>query len=191
MAAALFAPARAYTRHTNAHAKPRSKAPLYPYRRPLSSSAVHPNSRPRFVPLSSLSPSATPSEGPEAPTAFTLVHPDPPRPDRLWSAVMLVAGCTVGAGIIALPVKTAAAGFLPSSVALACSWGYMCVAAMLLVELSMYYGGKANLVTMAGNTLGRAGKVLCSSLYIFIYSATLTAYIAEGALRTDLGIDTY
>jgi hypothetical protein len=34
---------------------------------------------------------------------------------------------------------------------------------------------------MASNTLGRGGKTLVTALYLFIYGATLTAYMAEGA----------
>ena len=34
---------------------------------------------------------------------------------------------------------------------------------------------------MAANTLGGAGKTLVTALYLFIYGATLTAYMAEGA----------
>eukprot|EP00241_Pyramimonas_parkeae_P005111 CAMPEP_0114257228 /NCGR_PEP_ID=MMETSP0058-20121206/18603_1 /TAXON_ID=36894 /ORGANISM="Pyramimonas parkeae, CCMP726" /LENGTH=381 /DNA_ID=CAMNT_0001371905 /DNA_START=126 /DNA_END=1268 /DNA_ORIENTATION=- len=41
-----------------------------------------------------------------------------PSPDRLVGAIALVAGCTVGAGIIALPVRTMSAGFLPTSISL-------------------------------------------------------------------------
>lgn len=42
----------------------------------------------------------------------------PPR-ERVIGASLLIAGGTVGAGIIALPVKTAAAGFIPSVAAMA------------------------------------------------------------------------
>jgi len=44
------------------------------------------------------------------------------HPERLNGAIALIAGGTIGAGIIALPVKTVAAGFILSTVALTCSW---------------------------------------------------------------------
>lgn len=103
------------------------------------------------------------------------------RPDRLTGAIALIAGGTIGAGIIALPVKTVAAGFVPSTVALTCCWAYMTLTACLIIELTTVFGAGTNVVTMAENTLGKAGKALTLVLYTFIYCATLTAYIAEGA----------
>ena len=44
------------------------------------------------------------------------------HPERLNGAIALIAGGTIGAGIIALPVKTVAAGFIPSTVALTACW---------------------------------------------------------------------
>eukprot|EP01025_Chloroclados_australasicus_P060252 TRINITY_DN7717_c0_g3_i1.p1 TRINITY_DN7717_c0_g3~~TRINITY_DN7717_c0_g3_i1.p1 ORF type:complete len:736 (-),score=63.56 TRINITY_DN7717_c0_g3_i1:357-2564(-) len=104
-----------------------------------------------------------------------------PSGDRLAGAIMLVAGGTIGAGIIALPVKTAAAGFIPTAITLSCSWFFMCLTALLLLEMSIWYGPGTNLTTMAQNTLGKYGKIGCAVLYLFIYTATITAYIAEGA----------
>jgi len=102
-----------------------------------------------------------------------------PGGDRLLGAVMLIAGGTVGAGIIALPVKTFAAGFVPTTLALTAVWAFMTTTALMLVELSLWFGPNTNLTTMAQETLGRRGKVLVTVLYVFIYLATLTAYIAE------------
>ena len=102
-----------------------------------------------------------------------------PGGDRLLGAVMLIAGGTVGAGIIALPVKTFAAGFVPTTLALTSVWAFMTTTALMLVELSLWFGPNTNLTTMAEETLGRKGKVIVTILYIFIYLATLTAYIAE------------
>ncbi|KAK9810408.1 hypothetical protein WJX72_010274 [[Myrmecia] bisecta] len=112
--------------------------------------------------------------------ASTKVRELPPT-GRVTGAVLLIAGGTVGAGIIALPVKTAAAGFIPTMAMLTGVWAFMCLTATLLLELSLWYGPGTNLTTMAKNTLGGPGKVVSAVLYIFIYAATLTAYIAEGA----------
>eukprot|EP00242_Pyramimonas_sp_CCMP2087_P014766 CAMPEP_0198206390 /NCGR_PEP_ID=MMETSP1445-20131203/9926_1 /TAXON_ID=36898 /ORGANISM="Pyramimonas sp., Strain CCMP2087" /LENGTH=646 /DNA_ID=CAMNT_0043879069 /DNA_START=238 /DNA_END=2178 /DNA_ORIENTATION=- len=103
------------------------------------------------------------------------------HPERLMGAISLITGGTIGAGIIALPVKTVAAGFLPSSLALVMCWAFMVVTACLLIELTSWYEPGTNFVTMAERTLGVPGKVSVIVLYSFIYVATLTAYIAEGS----------
>jgi len=104
-----------------------------------------------------------------------------PHPERFVGAVALIAGGTIGAGIIALPVKTVAAGFLPSTVGLTCCWAFMVLTSCYLIELSGWYGSGTNFVTIAERTLGTVGKWTTVALYCFIYCATLTAYIAEGA----------
>jgi len=63
-----------------------------------------------------------------------------PPAERVFGATFLIAGGTVGAGIIALPVKTAAAGFIPSMAAMACCWLFMVTTASLLLELSLWWG---------------------------------------------------
>lgn len=94
---------------------------------------------------------------------------------------MLVAGGTVGAGIVALPVKTAHVGFLPSAVCLIGGWGFMLLSAMLIVAVSQHCKRGANFTSMAEQILGWKWKATVAVLYIFVYSATLTAYIAESA----------
>lgn len=94
---------------------------------------------------------------------------------------MLVAGGTVGAGIVALPVKTSVAGFLPSAACLIGGWGFMLVTALLILEVSKHCGPGSNFTSMAEQTLGPKWKVVSAVLYVFVYSATLTAYIAESA----------
>lgn len=95
------------------------------------------------------------------------------------SAAFLLAGGTVGAGIIALPVKTHEAGFIPTMVGLCCCWALMYVSALLLMELSLWYGEAANISSMAEDSLGTIAKFACVGVYLFVYGATLVAYISE------------
>ncbi|GMH43472.1 hypothetical protein BSKO_11394 [Bryopsis sp. KO-2023] len=100
---------------------------------------------------------------------------------KVFGAALLVAGGTVGAGIVALPVKTASVGLLPSAAGLIGGWAYMLLTAFLIVEVSEHCGAGANFTTMADMTLGKRWKAVSAALYIFVYCATLTAYIAESA----------
>jgi len=111
-----------------------------------------------------------------------------PPAHRIYGATFLIAGGTVGAGIIALPVKTAAAGFIPSMAAMAACWLFMVTTAAILLEISLWYGPGTNLTSMASRTLGPAGKVIVTGLYLFIYGATLCAYMAEGAKFVNMGL---
>lgn len=92
---------------------------------------------------------------------FSNLDPDTMRhqPGSLMGAISLVAGTTVGAGILALPNTTAPAGFTASAVALSGGAGYAMVTALLLAEVNMNTmcdlgGGGVSIVSMASRTLG-------------------------------------
>jgi amino acid permease len=74
-------------------------------------------------------------------------------------AISLVAGTTVGAGILALPNTTAPAGFAASAAALGGGAVYAVVTALLLAEVNLNTmcdlgGGGVSIVSMASRTLG-------------------------------------
>ncbi|PWZ15136.1 Tyrosine-specific transport protein [Zea mays] len=59
------------------------------------------------------------------------------EPGSVTSAVFLVAGTTVGAGILAIPAVTQEAGFLASAVICILCWSYMVVTGLLVAEVNV------------------------------------------------------
>uniref|UniRef100_A0A803PY02 Tyrosine-specific transport protein n=1 Tax=Cannabis sativa TaxID=3483 RepID=A0A803PY02_CANSA len=108
------------------------------------------------------------------------------EPGSLSSAIFLVAGTTVGAGILALPAVTQESGFLASAMTCIFSWVYMVVTGLLIAEVNVNTmcelgSGGVSLVSMAMRTLGKAGvQVVCWS-YIFIHYALLVAYVSRSS----------
>lgn len=92
----------------------------------------------------------------------------------------------VGAGVLALPIVTKPAGFLPSSAALLCVWSYMAVSALLLAELSLSAvcslgrPSGVSILSLGRITLGPVGGSLTALVYAFLHYAILTAYTAQG-----------
>lgn len=81
------------------------------------------------------------------------------EPGSLVSAVLLIAGTTVGAGILAIPSVTQESGFLASSVACIGCWLYMVGSGLLVAEVNVNTmcelgSGGVSLVSMALRTLG-------------------------------------
>lgn len=107
--------------------------------------------------------------------------------NRLFGAILLIAGTATGAAMLALPVSTGRAGLVPSLFAMAFVWLYLCYAALCLLEVAISLPKDSNIVTMAEHTLGKWGKVLASVSYLFLLYALNTAYIAgTTALFQDL-----
>ncbi len=107
------------------------------------------------------------------------------RPGSLWGCTALVAGTTVGAGILALPALTVEAGVIPSSVMLIGVWLYALAAALLIVEVNIQtlcVLGRPGLglLTMIGSTLGSVMTWIAAGAYLFLHYALLVAYVAQG-----------
>ncbi|KAG2647357.1 tyrosine-specific transport protein-like isoform X2 [Panicum virgatum] len=117
------------------------------------------------------------------------------EPGSLTSAIFLVAGTTVGAGILAIPAVTQEAGFLTSAVTCISCWLYMVVTGLLVAEVNVNTmcelgSGGVSLVSMAMRTLGTFGVRTACLSYLFIHYALLVAYVARSSdIITDtLGI---
>lgn len=91
--------------------------------------------------------------------------------------ILLIAGTSIGGGMLALPVLTGQVGFFPSlTVYLAC-WLFMALTGLLFLEISLWMEPDANIITMAERTLGGAGKAVVWGLYLFLFYCLTLAYI--------------
>lgn len=100
---------------------------------------------------------------------------------KFVGGILLVAGTTIGAAMLALPVSMGMAGFIPSLLLFIAFWAFMTYTALLFLEVNTWTGQRTNIITMATETLGRTGTVICWSAYLFLLYALMTAYIAGSA----------
>jgi len=98
-----------------------------------------------------------------------------------------VAGTTVGAGILALPTETAAAGVLPSLAALCCTWAASVFTGLLLAEVTSSVTASdaedappPSFASLSKSTLGRTGGAAATAAQLFLQYALLVAYTAKG-----------
>ncbi|MFA6916319.1 MAG: aromatic amino acid transport family protein [Parachlamydiales bacterium] len=111
---------------------------------------------------------------------------------KFLGGILLVAGTTIGAAMLALPVSAGVAGFIPSLVLFICFWLYMTYTALLFLEVNTWSGQRTNLLTMAKMTLGRPGEAISWTAYLFLLYSLLTAYIAgSSAIISDLLTSTF
>ncbi|XP_072975818.1 uncharacterized protein [Typha angustifolia] len=117
------------------------------------------------------------------------------EPGSVTSGIFLVAGTTVGAGILAIPAVTQEAGFLASALTCILCWIYMVVTGLLIAEVNVNTmcelgSGGVSLVSMAMRTIGRVGVQAACWSYIFIHYALLVAYVARSSeiLTNSFGI---
>lgn len=99
---------------------------------------------------------------------------------KLIGGILLVVGCTIGAGILALPVATAELGFIGSMVLLMSAWLIMTICAFLFLEVTLWLPPGTNLISMAGATLGEPGQAITWFTYLILLYSFICAYIAGG-----------
>lgn len=99
---------------------------------------------------------------------------------RLFGAILLIAGCCIGAGMLGLPLMTAAAGFLPTVVAFIASWLFMASTGLLLLEVNLWFGRGVNLMSLAEFTLGKGARWFIALLFCFLFYCLMVAYLAGG-----------
>jgi tyrosine-specific transport protein len=92
--------------------------------------------------------------------------------------MLLIAGSCVGAGMLALPIITGLAGFIPSVFSFLLAWGFMTLTGLVLVEVTSTFQGRVNIGSMAERAMGPAGRILSSVLYLFLFYSLLIAYIS-------------
>lgn len=106
-------------------------------------------------------------------------------------AILLIAGCCIGAGMLGLPVLSGLTGFTPSLILLVFSWLFMVCTGLLLLEVNLWFKDDVSIITMADKTLGFWGKLVGWVGFLFLFYALMVAYIeGTGELLSDLAEET-
>jgi tyrosine-specific transport protein len=98
--------------------------------------------------------------------------------NRTLGSIFIVAGTTIGAGMLAMPLASAGVGFGVTLLLLLGLWGLMCYTALLLVEVYQHVSADTGLGTLARRYLGRPGQWLTGFSMLFLMYALTAAYIS-------------
>ncbi len=98
----------------------------------------------------------------------------------LMGGGLLISGTCIGAGMLGLPVVTAAAGFYPTLGAFLLVWCFMTFSALAYLEVCLRFKDDTNLISMAGKTLGPVAKSIAWFAFLFFLMSLMSAYTAGG-----------
>lgn len=98
---------------------------------------------------------------------------------RTLGATFLIAGTTIGAGMLALPMTSASFGFTRSIILLAAIWLYMLISAGITVEIS--HGKGQSIAAIAEARLGTWGSHIAAISMLTLFWSLLWCYISGGS----------
>ncbi len=110
---------------------------------------------------------------------------------RTAGSALMVAGTTIGAGMLAMPLVTAGIGFTVTLALLVLLWLLMCYTALLLVEVWQHQQGDVGLGTLAKRYLGQGGLWLTSCSMLFLMYALTAAYISGAGEWLSAGVNDF
>jgi len=100
--------------------------------------------------------------------------------NKTFGSILIIAGTTIGAGMLALPLASATLGFTAATLLMVGIWALMIYTALLMLEVHQHAPQNATLHTLAHQLLGRKGQVIASFSMMFLFYALCAAYIAGG-----------
>ncbi|APC11818.1 tyrosine transporter TyrP [Providencia rettgeri] len=98
--------------------------------------------------------------------------------NRTLGSVFIVAGTTIGAGMLAMPIAAAGNGFMASLAMLLVLWALMCYTALLLVEVYQHESHETGIGSVAQRYLGSGGKFITGFSMMFLMYALTAAYVS-------------
>ena len=99
---------------------------------------------------------------------------------RIIGSIFILAGTTIGAGMLALPLTSAGLGFATSVTVMVVLWALMAYTGLLMLELHQHVPMTATLHGLAEALLGWKGRLAATFSMLFLLYALCAAYIAGG-----------
>lgn len=107
----------------------------------------------------------------------------------LLGGIFLICGTSIGIGILGVPTATAESGFLYSTVTFAVCWVFTTIAALYLLEATLWLRADTNLISMSHHLLGKLGKWVSWILNLSLLYALICLYILAGSSWLSLFAD--
>ncbi len=110
---------------------------------------------------------------------------------QFWGALFVVAGTTIGAGMLALPMSVASLGLLGGSILLSALWGVMYLAALISLDLNIHAKIGSSIAKLADQYLGKWAGLIGAATLVLLLNALLVAYTSGATSLIKTIADTY
>ncbi|KJG11334.1 tyrosine transporter TyrP [Photobacterium kishitanii] len=111
--------------------------------------------------------------------------------NKTFGSMLIIAGTTIGAGMLALPLASAGLGFTTATIIMIGIWALMTYTALLMLEVHQHADPSSTLNSLAHQLLGRKGQTIATLAMFFLFYALCAAYIAGGGSQLSEKISTW
>lgn len=114
---------------------------------------------------------------------------------KVFGGTMLIAGTTIGAAMLAMPILTGLFGFLGTVVIMISCWLFMYWTATLILEAALQFDDEASFLTMARASLGTQGAIATWITFLLLFYSLVAAYLGGSgkiiidALEWSVGLE--
>ncbi|WP_299795542.1 aromatic amino acid transport family protein [uncultured Shewanella sp.] len=108
----------------------------------------------------------------------------------MLGSIAIVAGTAIGAGMLALPLATAALGIIPAILLLVVIWGVSAYTSLLMLEINLRTGVGDNVHAITGKILGKRGQFVQGASFLSLLFALTAAYLTGGSSLLVLKAET-
>jgi tyrosine-specific transport protein len=91
---------------------------------------------------------------------------------------LLIAGISIGAGMLGIPLLIGAVGFIPGMIINTICWLLMLATGLLYLEASYWMPGNSHILSISQKFLGPVGKWVSGACFILLYYCLMVAYIS-------------
>lgn len=106
---------------------------------------------------------------------------------RVFGATMLIAGTSIGAAMLAMPIMTGLFGFFGTVLIMLLCWAVMYWMSLVILEASLQFADGTSFVSMSQKVLGRAGVTTTWITFLLLFYALVAAYLSgSGKIIIDM-----
>lgn len=98
--------------------------------------------------------------------------------NKIIGLILLVSGTSIGAGMLALPIKLIGINIKISIIIFFITWLIMLISSLSMIEISLWFKKETNIITISKNIFGKNLSLILSLIYILFFYTLITAYIS-------------
>lgn len=98
--------------------------------------------------------------------------------NKLFGGIFLIAGTSIGAGMLGIPIKILGINFNISIITFLYSWFIILLSSLAMLEISFWFKKDSNIISISKTLFGKKITIIISIIYILFFYALIIAYIS-------------